>query len=101
MSSSYERQDLRKTDIDYTVLEKTLIAICTFIIFAFVGITIRIFVSPIDIRPLDAFIADLMPMSLFVGIPAGILSYFFPQHFGVFYLYFPGIGNREKRKGDW
>jgi hypothetical protein len=74
------------------LLERLLICILTFLVFAAIGIVVRIMMGPIPLVPIGDLAWAILPWSLAPGLASAALAAKFPRVFRPIAWLFPDVG---------
>ena len=79
----------------YSVGERIVIAIISFIVFAIIGAIARLFYAPVVLIPITDLIIQFLPFMLLFGIIASALAYAFPKLFSIILCFLPIPGGNN------
>jgi hypothetical protein len=84
-----------RSNSEYPRWERIVISLLTFLLFAVIGILVRVSLGSIPLLPVSELLREVVPFMLGLGIPGAILAYSFPKPFSVVLWVFPWPGGNS------
>ena len=78
-----------RSNREYPIWERVIIAFVSFIFFAIIGFVVRLSLGSIPLLPLSDLLKEVIPFLLGFGIPVAVFAYIFPKPFSFVLWIFP------------